>query len=259
MLRANPDYWDKKPLIDKLVFVVIPDNSVRFQTYKAGKIDGFNFPNPFEIQEIQKTPHTQFLTQSGLNICYLAMNTRKPPFDNVLVRKAINHAINKAAIVKNFYQGLGAVAKNPLPPLTGWAHNFDIKDYDYNIDTAKKLLKEAKLENGFETTLWAMNNPRPYLLSPDKVAAAIIADLEAVGIKAQKVTYDWPTYLDKTEHGEHDMAVMGWSGDNGDRTTSCMRCCRKTCSLPRRIRMRRPTTSPFTTASHSASCWSRPR
>jgi ABC-type transport system substrate-binding protein len=216
VLRANPEYWDKKPLIDRLIFVVIPDSSARFKAYEAGQVDGFNFPNPFEIQQIQSTPNTEFMTQSGLNICYLAMNLRKPPFDNVLVRRAVNHAINKSAIVKNFYQGLGAVAVNPLPPLTGWAHNFDIVDYKYDVQTAKKLLKEAKLESGFETTLWAMSNPRPYLLSPEKVAAAVIADLEAVGIKAQKVTYDWPTYLDKTQHGEHDMALMGWSGDNGD-------------------------------------------
>ncbi len=215
VLRKNPHYFGGPVKLDKVVFAAIPDNSVRFQAFKAGKLDGFNFPNPFELDAIRSSPGVRFLTQEGMNICYLALNTQKPPFDNVLVRRAINYAINKQAIIDNFYQGLGTVAKNPLPPVV-WGYHKELVPYSYDPAKARELLAEAGFPDGFETTLWAMSNPRPYILAPDKVAAAVIADLEQIGVRARKVTYDWPTYLEKTDHGQHDMAFLGWSGDNGD-------------------------------------------
>ena len=78
------------------------------------------------------------------------------------------------------------------------------------------MLAEAGVPEGFETTLWAIPVPRPYMPNGEKVAEAIIADLSRVGIQAKMISYDWGTYLDKTDHGEHDMALLGWSGDNCD-------------------------------------------
>ena len=66
-----------------------------------------------------------------MNVGYLAMNMDLPPFNNKLVRLAINHAINKQAIVDNFYSGLAIPAKNPFPPLL-WGYNDDVKPYNYN-------------------------------------------------------------------------------------------------------------------------------
>jgi peptide/nickel transport system substrate-binding protein len=97
-----------------------------------------------------------------------------------------------------------------------WGYNDDVPGYAHDPEKARALLREAGYPDGFDTTLWVMMNPRPYLLAPEKVAEAILADLAEVGIRAKLVTYDWGTYLDKTDHGEHDMAILGWSGDNGD-------------------------------------------
>jgi peptide/nickel transport system substrate-binding protein len=143
------------------------------------------------------------------------MHTEKKPFDKVKVRRAINHAINKKAIVDTIYEGLGTVAKNPLPP-TLWGYNDQIQDYEYDPNKAKELLKEAGYPHGFETTLWALPVPRPYNPNGQKVAEAIQADLQKVGIRAKIISYEWGTYLEKLEQGEHDMALFGWFGDNGD-------------------------------------------
>ena len=71
------------------------------------------------------------MSQAGLNVGYLALNTQKKPFDNVKVRRALNYAINKDAIIQSVYQGAGEKAKNPIPP-TMWSYNNDVVDYDYN-------------------------------------------------------------------------------------------------------------------------------
>jgi ABC-type transport system substrate-binding protein len=215
IFEANENYWDGKPYVKRLIFKVIPNNSVRAAELKTGSIHIMDFPNPEEVAELEKNPKIKLVRQEGLNVGYLAMNTEKKPFDNVKVRQAINYAINREAIVKAIYAGLGKVAKNPIPP-TMWSYNDDVVDYEYNPEKAKQLLKEAGLENGFETNIWAMPVPRPYNPNGRKVAEAMQADLAKVGIKAKVVSYDWGTYLQKTKMGEHDMALLGWTGDNGD-------------------------------------------
>jgi len=220
-LEKFENYWGPKPKIDKLIFKVIPDASVRLLELQKGTIDGMEFPNPDDLEKIKGDKNLTLLTQPGLNIGYLAFNLGQdtpgydPKLSDVRVRKAIYHAINRQDIVEHLYKGTAVVAKNPLPP-TLWGYNDEIVDYEYNPDKAKELLKEAGYPNGFETNLWAMPVARPYMFDPQKIAEAIQSDLAKVGIKAKIVTYDWGTYLDKTEGGEHAMCLLGWTMDYPD-------------------------------------------
>ena len=215
VLEANEDYWGGRPFLDRVIFRSIPDNTARLLALRAGEIDVMQFLNPDDINVVKRDKNLVLITQPGMNVGYLAMNMNRIPFDRLKVRLAINHAINKKAIVESIYGELGMVAKNPLPPSL-WGYNDNIEDYEYNPTKAKRLLAEAGYENGFRTTLWAMPVPRPYNPNGRRVAEAMQADLAEVGIRAEIVSYDWGTYLDKTDHGEHDMALLGWSGDNGD-------------------------------------------
>lgn len=215
IFERNSKYWDTPPLIDKLILKVIPNNATRAAELKTGQIHIMDFPNPEEVADLEKHPEIKIVKQEGMNVGYLAMNMEKPPFDNVLVRKAINLAINKKAIIDAIYAGFGTTAKNPIPP-TVWGYHHEIEDYPYQPDEAKRLLAEAGYSQGFKTDLWAMPVARPYNPNGKKVAEAIQADLAKVGITAEIVTYEWGTYLEKTNQGEHSMALLGWTGDNGD-------------------------------------------
>lgn len=217
VLTSNKDYWGDAPKINKLIFRAIPDNQSRTMELLASKIHVMDNPNAGDIDILRKRlgAKVKFSKQPGFNIGYLALNNSRKPFDNVLVRRAISHAINKEAIIKTVYSNFASVANNPIPP-TLWSYAKDIKGYEYSPKKAKALLKEAGLDQGFETTLWAMPNPRPYMPNGRKVAEAIQGDLAKVGIKAKIVSYDWGTYLDRTQKGEHDMALLGWTGDIGD-------------------------------------------
>lgn len=215
VLLANDDYWGGRPNLDRVVFRSIPDNAVRLIELQQGGLHAMEFPNPDDLQQIEQDDSLQLLTQPGMNIGYLAMNFDKPPLDNQKVRLAINHAIDKTTIIKHLYQGLGMPAKNPIPP-TLWSYDDTIQDYEYNPELAKKLLKEAGFPNGFETTLWALPVPRPYIPDGRALAEVIQSDLRKIGIETKILTYDWGTYLEKTKNGEHDMAMLGWSADLGD-------------------------------------------
>ncbi|PMQ01454.1 MAG: ABC transporter substrate-binding protein [Dictyoglomus sp. NZ13-RE01] len=216
VLEANKNYWDGAPYLDRIIFRSIPDNSARFMELEAGTIDIMDGVNPEDVEKARQNPNLQVILRPSLNVGYLAMNMDKKPFDDVRVRLAINYAINKKTLVEAFFgKGLAMVAKNPIPPSL-WGYNDKIEDYPYDPAKAKELLKEAGYPNGFKTTLWAMPVPRPYNPQPRKLAEAVQGYLKAVGIDAEIVTFDWGTYLQKTENGEHDMAFLGWTGDNGD-------------------------------------------
>jgi dipeptide transport system substrate-binding protein len=131
------------------------------------------------------------------------------------VRQAINMAIDKAAILAAIFQGAGQPAKNLIPP-TMWSYNDKVQDWPYDPAKAKALLAEAGHPNGFEATLWAMPVQRAYNPDARRMAELIQADLAKVGVKATIVSYEWGEYRKRVQNAEHDMALYGWNGDNGD-------------------------------------------
>jgi peptide/nickel transport system substrate-binding protein len=220
-LAKNNDYWGAKPKIDTLIFRVIQDPSQRLLALQKGEVQGMEFPNATDLDKISQDSTLQLLEQPGLTISYLSLNvgTDTPgfqkPFGDLRVRQAIAYAINKQAIVDQIFQGTAVALKTDIPP-TLWGYNDSIQDYEYNPTKAKELLREAGYPNGFKTQLWTIPIARPYLPDPQKVAVAIQADLKAIGIDAEIVTYDWSTYFHKVDNGEQPMNIAGWICDYPD-------------------------------------------
>lgn len=211
----NPDYWGDKARLARIIFRTIPDNRARRIKLSSGTIDAMDRVNPDEVEVLERNPRIKVLRCQGLNIGYVAMNTRKPPFDRVKVRRALNHAINKKAIIDYLYQGLGVPARTPIPPAM-WGANGDVVDHDYNPALARRLLAEAGFPRGFETTLHVLPVAVDAFPNPDETADALVANLREAGVRARKVSHDWRTYQEKLLHGEHEMAMLGWTADIPD-------------------------------------------
>ena len=101
--KAFPQFWGGKAKIDDLVFSITPDASVRWAKLQKGECHVMPYPNPADLDAIRKDPSVVMLEQPGLNVGYLAYNVTKKPFDDVRVRKAVNMAINKQAIIDAVY------------------------------------------------------------------------------------------------------------------------------------------------------------
>jgi dipeptide transport system substrate-binding protein len=213
--KAFPQYWGGKAKIDDLVFAITPDASVRWAKLQKGECHVMPYPNPADLDAMRKDPNVQVLEQAGLNVGYLAYNVQKKPFDDKRVRKALNMAMNKKAIVDAVFLGSGVPATNPIPP-TIWSYDETIKDDPFDPEAAKKLLAAAGHPNGFEMDLWAMPVQRPYNPNAKRIAELMQADLAKVGIKANIVSYEWGEYRKRAQNGEHMTAQLGWTGDNGD-------------------------------------------
>ena len=213
--KAFDQYWSGRPKIDNLIFSITRDATARYAKLKTGECHVMAFPKPADLDEMKKDPQLTVLQKEGLNIGFIAFNVEKKPFDNKLVRQALNLATNKEAILKAVYLGNGQMAKNPIPPIL-WSYNNDVKDYPYDPAKAKQLLAQAGLPNGFELDLWYLPVTRPYNPDGKRVAEMIQADWEKVGVKAKLVTYEWAEYRKRSKTGEHQVVMFGWSGDNGD-------------------------------------------
>ena len=213
--KAHPDYWAGKAAIDNLVYAITPDASVRYQKLKAGECHVMPYPNPADLEAMSKDADINLMQQEGLNVGYLAYNSLVPPFDNPKVRKALNMAINKEAILDAVFQGAGKVAKNPIPP-TIWSYNDAVKDDPYDPAAAMKMLEEEGVK-GLKMNIWAMPVQRPYNPNARRMAELIQADFAKVGVEAEIVSYEWGEYLKRSKDKDRDGAVLlGWTGDNGD-------------------------------------------
>jgi dipeptide transport system substrate-binding protein len=212
--KGNPDYWRGKPALDELVFAITPDPAVRLQKLKSGDCQVAD-PAPADIAAVKASSDLVLVQGPNLDIGYLAYNTQQKPFDDAKVRKALNMAIDKHALVDAVFGGAGIVAKNPLPP-TVWSYDDGVTDDAYDPDGAKKLLDDAGVKD-LKLKLWAMPVARPYDPDGRKSADMIKADLGKVGVDATVVTFDWGDYLHRSSAKDRDGAVLlGWTGDNGD-------------------------------------------
>ncbi|MDN5787588.1 ABC transporter substrate-binding protein [Pseudorhodobacter sp.] len=212
---ANPDYWQGASPLDDLVFAITTDASVRYQKLKAGECQIMSYPNPADVAAMKADSSLNVMEQEGLNVGYLAYNTMQPPFDKKEVRKALNMAIDKKAILDVIFQGSGTIAKNPIPPAM-WSYNDAVKDDPFDPEAAKKMLADAGVKD-LSMKIWAIPVQRPYNPNGRRMAELMQEDLAKIGVKVEIVSYEWGEYLERSKAKDRDGAVLlGWTGDNGD-------------------------------------------
>ncbi len=216
LYKAFPQYWQGKSNIDRLIFSITPDASIRMAKLEKNECQVMPFPNPADLKRLSANKDITLLSKSGLNTGFLAFNTQKKPLDNVKVRQALTMAVNKASIIEAVFQGTGTVARSLLPPAVWSSEDQTMKDYDYSPEKAKALLAEAGYPNGFDIDLWAMPVQRPYNPNARRMAEMIQADWAKIGVKAHIVSYEWAEYQTRIRNGEHQAALMGWTTANGD-------------------------------------------
>ena len=211
VLEANPKYFQGSPKIKQLIFKVVPNAVVRVAELKAGSVDLIDMPNLAQIQELKDNKSVKVYEAEGLNVGYMAMNLQRKELSNILVRQAINYAVNKQALIDAAYEGFANLTNSPVPKsMKGYLES----SYEYDLEKAKELMKKAGYENGFTLNLWAMPVSRPYMPDAKKVAQIIQSDLAKINIKLEIISFDWGTYLQKASNLEHDLLLLGQTTSN---------------------------------------------
>jgi peptide/nickel transport system substrate-binding protein len=213
-LAANPSYWGGAPRIEHLVFSNIPDPRQRLVALEGGAIDVAEGLEPEDLQFVALHPELRTKKILGNNVAYVAINTEHPPFNDVRVRRAINHAVNRQPIVKLIYQGLAEPASGPLAPT--FSGTTGQPAYAYDPARARGLLAEAKYDTHLRPKFYVLGTARPFLPEPERLARLLASHLRAVGIDVELVFKPISEFTRAIGNGDHDLALYGWIGDSGE-------------------------------------------
>jgi peptide/nickel transport system substrate-binding protein len=215
-LRANRDYWGGAPRLARVVFQRAPDESALARRLMAGEVDLSASLSEAELRRLRGHDDIVLDARTGLNIAFLSINNERGAFADRRVRQAVARAIDRPALVREAVGGQGEPARNPLPPSL-WGYATRTRDLMLDRATARRLLRDAAYASGLDTTLLAVDAPRPYNPAPLRVAARVAADLGAVGIRARiREAPSWAEFLERATRGDYELAVMGWQADTTD-------------------------------------------
>ena len=197
-LVKNPDYWGEPAKLETATFKFISDPTAAFAAVMAEDVDAFMvFPAPENLPQFEADPRFKLLIGSTEGETILSTNNKQPPFDNVKVRQAVAHAIDRQAIIDGAMFGYGTPIGTHFAP-----HNPAYVDLTgqsaYDPEKAKALLAEAGLADGFETTLHLP--PPSYARRGGEIIAAQLAE---VGIKAEIINVEWAQWLESVFRGKN--------------------------------------------------------
>lgn len=203
-------YWGDPIALDKVEFRVIPDASAAIPAMLSGDVQAFpNMPVGDGLSQLESDPRFKVVIGSTEGETILAMNNKKPPFDNLKVRQAISHVLDRKAIIDGASNGLGTPIGSHFAP-----HNPAYVDltgtYPHDVAKAKELLKEAGFENGFKTTLKLP--PPPYARDGGQIIAS---ELREIGIDAEIVPLEWADWLKQVfTDKDYDMTIVSHTEPN---------------------------------------------
>jgi peptide/nickel transport system substrate-binding protein len=211
-LQANAGYWGTAPLLDELIFRVIPDAAQRYVELASGAVQSADGFDDDQVLAASSNPNLRVQWRAGASVGYLGINRAHTPLDDLRVRQAIAHAIRLPALISGYFGRSSQPADQFLPPVV-WGRDAELTGYGYDQAVAKSLLAQAGYSGGFTTTLAYRDVYRAYLPDSTGTANAIAADLKAVGIDADVLQYESGEFLDKASKGELDLILLGWFAD----------------------------------------------
>jgi peptide/nickel transport system substrate-binding protein len=218
VLVRNNSYWGKRPQLARIIVRPISNNTARLQALQTGEINGYDLVAPQDMPTIRSNSNLRLINRPPFNVAYVTINRAKPPMNNVLVRRAVAHGLDRAGVVRSFYAGRAVVAHGFLPP-TIPGYEPGVRKYPFNPETSKSLLRQAGLSLPVKIDFyWPTNVSRPYMPSPNLNAAAFKASLERSGFDVNLVSEPWrPDYVKHVNEGTGGhLNIIGWTGDYAD-------------------------------------------
>ena len=213
VLTANPDYFKGAPAIDGITLAIVSDADTQRMMFEQGEIDVFNFDYAeSQLQWFLDNGYAdQIVSGSRAGTYYFMFNTAIEPLNNANVRKALQMAIDRQAILDALYNGEGKVLCSFIPEGV-LSHNDAAPEIPYDPDQAKALLAEAGYADGFDMEIAVMADSNTSLT----VSTIIQSFLSQIGVRAEIKQYDESSYYDIRRDGELPSYYNSWSADFND-------------------------------------------
>jgi peptide/nickel transport system substrate-binding protein len=222
VLEANADYFEGLPFIHRVVYRIIPDPSTMFLELRSGGLDLMNLT---PLQYARQTDTLAFKRRFekyrylDFSYTYLGFNLRRPLFQDVRVRRALAHALNKQELVDGVLLGLGTAATGPYKPGT-WPYNPHVRHYEYDPAKARQLLAEAGWHDSDGDGILDRDG-RPFAFTivtsqgsdaRTKSGEIIQRRLKEVGVSVKLRVIEWASFIKEfINPGDFDATILGWT------------------------------------------------
>lgn len=206
----NPNYWGEPVALERAEFRFIPDSAASVTAVLSGDVQAFtNIQAGDALPQIQSDPRFEVVIGATEGETILAMNNGKEPFDNLKVRQAISHALDREEIILGATSGHGVPIGSHFSPaneayvdLTGL--------YPHDVETAKQLLAEAGYPDGFSATLKLP--PPNYARQGGEIIAS---QLREIGIELEIVPMEWAQWLEQVfTNKDYDLTIVSHTEPN---------------------------------------------
>jgi peptide/nickel transport system substrate-binding protein len=218
VVEANPDYFQGKPHLDRIIYRIIPETSLSEMELLTRGVDIYGVW-PHQYRRMQEIPFLKIYSQPSLSYTYIGYNLVNPLFQDRRVRQAFTHAINREEIVQFVLYGFGTVISGPFPNHL-WYYNPNVKPLSYDLQKAKQLLAEAGWKDSdgdgvldkdgqafrFKLITNSGNDTRR------DVGVLVQRQLRELGIDVVFEPYEWSVFLKNFINARHfDACILGWS------------------------------------------------
>jgi peptide/nickel transport system substrate-binding protein len=205
VVRRNESYWGTPAKIDEVIYKSIQEDAARIAALEAGQADVISNIPPHEIARLKTNPRLRVQAVQGLRPIFLVLSPAYKPLDNVKVRRAITHAIDRERIIKHVLEGSAYTLTGLLSPQV-FGYDPGAKALPYDPDKGKQLLNEAGFPNGFEIDYYSPTGRYP---KDREVAQVIVEQLSRIGIKANLKTPEWAIFNTDYKNGKYPIYLTG--------------------------------------------------
>ena len=213
-LARNPRYWRGVPRLQQVVIDMGAGGTGRLSKLLTGECDVLAYPAASQLTILRDDPRLRMTLRPGMNIAYLAFNTRKAPLDRAEVRHALALAINNERLMESIYYGTAETAASVLPRAS-WAYDSDARVTEYDPRRARERLKALGVKN-LNLKLVVPSASQSWNPSPLKTAELIQADLAQIGVKVTIVSVEGRFQEAQLMATDNDLTLAGWATDSND-------------------------------------------
>ena len=215
-IKKNPDYWRGKVKVDTITFKPVPENGSRLAMLRAGQAH-YIYPMPAELKAVAaRDKNIDLIEMPSIIARYLVLNTEYKPLSDVRVRRAINYALDKEAIIKIAWGGAAIPADSIIPPNLQFYKKQGVWPHD--VEKAKALMKEAGYEDGFEVVFLT-----PNASARIRATEMVMQQLAKIGITGKIQSMDVASFYNKLESQKSEdsgnlpfIGFGGWAASTGD-------------------------------------------